>query len=124
MVASVAADDLGHEYALLTLVESDATTAVRGDADMLTLQFGDGLTNVLVHVTVQEGGRRRLDGWVDREVAELRLIQEGLELHAASDGGRFWFDDVPTGIARVRIVLTEPPAEGAGVELLTPRFEL
>ena len=51
VVAAVASADLGREYALLTLVDSDATSAVRGDADMLTMQFSDGQTNVLVHTT-------------------------------------------------------------------------
>lgn len=124
MVASVATADLGHEYALLTLVESEATAAVRGDADMLTLQFSDGHTNVLVHVTIGEGGSRRLDGWADGDVADVHLIQEGAERRADSDGGRFSFDTISAGVARLRVVLLAPPTPDAGTELLTPRFEI
>lgn len=124
MVAAVATADLGREYALLTLVESDATAPVRGDADMLTLQFSDGHTNVLVHVTVGEGGTRRLDGWVDGDVAEVQFIQEGAELRAESDGGRFSLEGVLPGISRLRVILTAPPAPDTGIELLTPRFEI
>lgn len=124
MIAAVATADIGREYALLTLVESETTAAVRGDADMLTLQFSDGHTNVLVHVTIGEGGTRRLDGWADGDVADVRLIQQGAELRAESDGGRFSFDAVGGGISRLRVVLLEPPTPGTGVELLTPRFEI
>src|SRR6478735_7648374 len=64
MVAAVAVEDLSREYALLTLVTGDLA-AVRGDTDTATLQFSDGTTSVLVHVTVTEDGARRIDGWVD-----------------------------------------------------------
>src|SRR5690606_3050097 len=75
MVAAVAADGLAQEYALLTLVESEAATAVRGEADMLTLQFSDGTTNVLIHLTATESDRHRLDGWVDGPAQSVVLIQ-------------------------------------------------
>ena len=39
MVAAVAVEDLTREYALLTLVEGVALSAVRGESDTLTLQF-------------------------------------------------------------------------------------
>ena len=124
MVAAVASADLGRDYALLVLVEGDATTAVRGDADMLTMQFSDGTTSVLVHITPTECGAHRLDGWVDADAREVRLQHEGVEQRAASEGGRFFFDGVPPGIARLRVVLAAAPATGAGAELLTPRFEI
>ena len=124
MVAAVASADLGREYALLTLVESDATSAVRGDADMLTMQFSDGQTSVLVHITPAEQGTRRLDGWVDGEAAEVRLLQEGDVREATTDGGRFSFDDLAPGIARLRVLLAAPPVDGGSTELLTPRFEI
>lgn len=124
MVAAVAAADLGREYALLTLVESDAAGAVRGDADMLTMQFSDGQTNILVHVTHAERGARRLDGWVDGDVASVWLMQEGADTQATPAGGRFAFEDVAAGVSRLRVVLASAPAPGAAIELLTPRFEL
>ena len=55
MVAAVAADGLNREYALLTLVEGQVG-AVRGDADALTLQFSDGTTSILLHVTSTASG--------------------------------------------------------------------
>lgn len=123
MVATVAAADLDRDYALLALVDSDATAAVRGDADLFTLQFSDGRTNLLVHVTPSERGTRRLDGWVDGDVAEVRLLHEGDERGASCADGRFSFDDVAPGVSRLRVVLAKPEP-GAPAELLTPRFEL
>lgn len=124
MIVAVASADLGRDYALLTLVDSGADAAVRGEADMLTMQFGDGYTSVLVHITTTEDDQRRLDGWVVGQVAEVHLVQHGHERRADTDGGRFSFAGVSPGIARVRVVLSAAPAPGAATELLTPRFEL
>lgn len=123
-IVAVAGADLAVEYALLTRVDSDAHAAVRADADLLTMQFTDGRTSVLVHVTAAERGARRVDGWVDGDVAEVHLLHEDEARHAASEGPRFSFDAVPTGIARLRVVLSTPPHPGAPMQLLTPRFEI
>ena len=61
MVAAIAVDDLSREYALLTLVETDLA-AVRGDGDVLTLQFSDGTVTVLLHITRTEQSTHRIDG--------------------------------------------------------------
>ncbi|MFT4051394.1 MAG: hypothetical protein QM677_03995 [Microbacterium sp.] len=122
MVAAVAAADLGREYALLTLVDSAADAAVRGDADMFTMQFSDGRTSVLIHVTPCERDARRIDGWIDGDAAEVYLIRDDAQLRAEADGGRFSFEDVSPGIVRLRVVLAPVPGDAA--ELLTPRFEI
>lgn len=123
MVAATASADLDREYALLALVDSDATAAVRGEADLFTLQFSDGRTNLLVHVTPGERGTRRLDGWVDGDVTEVRLQGEGGDHGVECADGRFSFDDVAPGVSRLRVVLADPEP-GTAAELLTPRFEL
>ncbi|MCT9819145.1 hypothetical protein N3K63_02465 [Microbacterium sp. W1N] len=122
MIAAVAAADLSREFALLVLVDSDATAAVRGDAEMLTLQFSDGTTSVLVHVTSDSGRRRRLDGWVDGAAREAHLVIEGDDLSAPVVDGRFAFDDVESGIVRLRFALAA--TSDGPAELLTPRFEI
>lgn len=124
MIAAVAAADLDREFALLALVDSDAVGAVRGDADMLTLQFSDGRTSVLVHVTVDAGGRRRLDGWVDGSALSAHLLREPRELAVPVIDGRFAFEDVGSGIARLRFELAPDAGLGRATELVTPRFEL
>lgn len=123
MVAAVAAADLSREYALLTLVEASTLDAVRSEADTATLQFSDGRTSVLLHVTATDDGSRRIDGWVHADALALRLMQ-GERDWAAEPGehGRFAFDPVPRGVSRLRIVVRT--AEGQLQEFQTPQFEV
>ncbi|PVE94186.1 hypothetical protein [Microbacterium sp. TPD7012] len=121
MVAAVAADGLTREYALLTLVEGELG-AVRGDADALTLQFSDGTTSILLHVTTTATGRRRVDGWVDTATAEIVLTQGERSVSTSpAETGRFVFDEVPPGLTRVRLTTGEGDAART---LATPQFEL
>jgi len=122
MVAAVAVEDLSREYALLTLVEG-TLAAVRGESDTATLQFSDGTTSVLVHVTATEGGGRRVDGWVDATALAIRLIQADHEWATdPGEHGRFAFDEVTPGVARLRLVVRD--ADGALRDFQTPQFEV
>lgn len=121
MIAAVAAEGLSEEYALLTLVEQPLG-AVRGDADALTLQFSDGTTSILLHVTSTANGRHRIDGWVDTAAAEIELRQgDRRRTTSPSETGRFAFDDVPDGFTSVRLSTTVGGEERI---LSTPQFEL
>ncbi|CAD5137575.1 MULTISPECIES: hypothetical protein [Actinomycetes] len=121
MVAAVAADGLNREYALLTLVEGQLGT-VRGETDALTLQFSDGSTSILLHVTTTASGRRRIDGWVDTAAAEIVLLQGERERRTTpAETGRFVFDEVPSGLSRVRLTATVGDETRT---LETPQFEL
>jgi len=123
MVAAVAVEDLSREYALLTLVEASTLAAVRGETDTATLQFSDGSTSVLLHVTATESGTRRIDGWVDASALAIRLAQGEREWSAdAGEHGRFAFDDVPTGMSRLRLVVRG--ADGDLHDFQTPQFEV
>lgn len=118
MVAVVAVDDLSREYALLTMVEG-VEGAVRGDAETTTLQFSDGVSSVLLHISHTAQNLRRIDGWVDADTSEIRLTQ-GERSWSVPPGelGRFAFDDIPPGLTRVQLVT------GANTkDLLTPQFE-
>lgn len=120
MIAAIATDSLSQEYALLTLVDTPLAE-VRGEAEALTLQFTDGTTSILLHVTTAENGARRLDGWVDTAAVGIELEQHGrTRLTRPADTGRFSFDDVRPGLSRVR--LTSDAPDGGG--LVTPLFEL
>lgn len=122
MVAAVAVEDLTREYALLTLVEG-SLAAVRGEADTATLQFSDGTTTVLLHVTVTEDGGRRVDGWVDASALAIRLSQGEHEWAAeAGEHGRFAFEEVTPGVARLRMVVRD--AGGEMRDFQTPQFEV
>jgi hypothetical protein len=122
MVAAVAVEDLSREYALLTLVESELANT-RGESDTLTLQFTDGDTSVLLHVSSTESGEHRIDGWVDAAALAVKLTQGDREWNAdLGDHGRFSFDSVPSGVARVRLVVRD--AEHGLREFQTPQFEV
>ena len=121
MIAAVAAEGLSEEYALLTLVEQPLG-AVRSDTDALTLQFSDGTTSILLHVTRTASGRHRVDGWVDTATAVIELAQgDRVRRTTASETGRFAFDEVPDGLTRVRLTTTVGDEERT---LSTPQFEL
>ena len=122
MVASVAVEDLTREYALLTLVEG-TLSAVRGEADTSTLQFSDGTTTVLLHVSVTEHDGRRVDGWVDASALAIRLTQGEREWSAEpGEHGRFAFEAVTPGVARLRMVVKD--AAGELRDFQTPQFEV
>jgi hypothetical protein len=120
MVAAVAVEDLSREYALLTLVEGSVLAAVRGEADTATLQFSDGTTSVLLHVSATDG-LRRVDGWVDAAPLAIRLSQGDRDWSAeAGEHGRFAFDAIPSGMSRLRLVVRG--ADGDLREFQTPQF--
>ncbi|MBN9155100.1 MAG: hypothetical protein J0I44_05455 [Microbacterium sp.] len=122
MVAAVAVEDLSREYALLTLVESELANT-RGETDTLTLQFSDGDTSVLLHVSATESGEHRIDGWVDAAALAVKLTQGDREWNAdLGDHGRFSFDAVPSGVARVRLVVRD--GDLGLREFQTPQFEV
>lgn len=121
MIAAVAAEGLSEEYALLTLVD-DPLGAVRGDADTLTLQFSDGTTSILLHVTPTANGRHRIDGWVDTATAEIEVRQgDRIRRTTPSETGRFAVDEVPDGLTSVRLTTMVGGEERI---LSTPQFEL
>jgi len=128
MVAAVATADLSREYALLTLVSQTDLAAVRGEADALTLQFSDGTASVLIHVVPAESGQRRIDGWVDAPAVSIELEQGDRSWTTTPEHGRFAFDGIPAGMARLRVVLAAAPDAAtdasAPADLRTPRFEV
>lgn len=122
MVAAVAAEDLTREYALLTLVAHDLAE-VRSDTDTLTLQFSDGSTNVLLHVTGSGDGLHRIDGWVDASALSVTLIQGEKERAAElGDHGRFALDAVKSGVSRIRLAVRGENGELRDFQ--TPQFEV
>jgi hypothetical protein len=122
MVAAVAVEDLSREYALLTLVSGDLA-AVRGETDTATLQFSDGDTSILLHVTAPEERQRRIDGWVDAAALAVKLVQGDGEWSAELGAhGRFAFEDVKPGVSRIRMVIRDDGGEIR--EFQTPQFEV
>jgi hypothetical protein len=125
MVAAIAVDDLSREYALLTLVQTDLA-AVRGDGDVLTLQFSDGTVTVLLHITRTEQGTHRIDGWVDATPIAVSIVpgSDGGKGRDAQLGehGRFEIDGIGAGLVRLRLTVRDD--QGATHDMQTPQFEL
>lgn len=121
MIAAVAVDDLTREFALLSLVD-EAQAAVRAGDERRTLQFADDDAEVLLHVSLTDGGARRIDGWSRPAVLAARLAQGDAEWAADTRGdGRFSFDGVVPGRARVRMVVKQ---EDGLREVATPWFDM
>lgn len=122
MVAAVAVEDLSREYEQLTLVAGEMV-AVRSDTDTLTLQFSDGTTSVLLHVTATADDDRRVDGWVDASALAVKLVQGSREWSAElGEHGRFAFDGVKPGVSRIRMVVRDQNDQMR--EFQTPQFEV
>ncbi|MFT4135247.1 hypothetical protein [Microbacterium sp.] len=108
------------ERAVLALVADRWPSSVRGDTT--TLEFSDGTTTVLVYVSEAEGGARRVDGWVDAEILEIRLDQGDRQWRTVqSTRGRFAFERVDGGVSR--LLLRVRGADGEVREVCTPQFE-
>jgi hypothetical protein len=123
MVAAVAVTDLSREYEMLTLVEPLRVAVRSEEAETTTVQFSDGDTNVLLHVSATEGGGRRLDGWVDATTLAVMLVQGDTEVPAQQvTDGRFAFDAAVAGLSHLRLVVRD--STGAMREFHTPKFEI
>lgn len=127
MVAAVAAVDISRDYELLTLVEAVDRAEVRSsttELDSATLQFSDGVTSVLLHVSATADGRRRIDGWVTGDALVVRLLQGEEGWSTEPVDARFAFDDVPTGTSTLRLVVRNPSAGGGFREFMTAPFSV
>lgn len=123
IVTAIAMADFAREWELLSLVTDAELSAVRSGSETLTLQFSDGSTSVLLHVTEAAGGGRRVDGWVDGDATEVQLLQDVREWLAEPDQhGRFAFDQVPAGLCRLRLTVRQ--SDGGQREFRTPQFEV
>jgi len=124
MVAAIAVEDLGREYALLTLIETEKA-AVRGDVETLTLQFSDGTVTVLLHLTRTDHGSHRVDGWVDAPTADVTLVQDAGEHSTTPDAnGRFAFDGIGSGMSVVRLTVRAGDDGSEQRQFQTPHFEV
>lgn len=122
VIAALAVEELDREWELLSFVSGAELGAVRGDADVLTLQFSDGSISVLVHVAGQAEGSRRVDGWVDGPAASAELLQGERSWETTpNQSGRFAFTDIPPGLCRLRLLIEQP--DGSRREYRTPQFE-
>lgn len=80
-----------------------------------TITFSSESLTVMLTISNDRGGLRRLDGWIAPAAAlpvELRR-GDGAQYTVADDDGRFSFEQVPAGLMQLRI----HPAENVAVTL-------
>jgi hypothetical protein len=129
MVAAAASVDLDLE--LLALVSSSqelvgARTTTSSEDTTSKLEFSNGDTTVLLLVGPVRRGHRRVDGWLaPLQDATVRLVLDGVpgDLVADTEEGRFSFDAVEPGMARLILALPaqhDTPARA----FATPAFEI
>ena len=127
---ALALDELDVEVARLAddlLLGSGARAAER----TRTITFEAASLSVMITLVGRSGGRMRLDGWLAPPAAvpvELRLrsasdARARTEIRTrattADESGRFVFDEVPQGLAQLRV---RSPGPGAGI--VTPSLLL
>lgn len=113
VIAAIAADDL--DFELLSLTAAEAVGVRGGEAQVLEC-VTDDLT-LMVRISEEPDGTRRLDGWSEG-VREVELLTEhGSRVAPVSDTGRFEFDDLPAGPVRLRL-------RGNDKGFETPEFEV
>ncbi|MCU1552103.1 MAG: hypothetical protein JWR36_2663 [Glaciihabitans sp.] len=128
ILVRLATENLGDEYALLTLVEhSEELVGTRSLSESRTLEFTDGAITILLRVSPSGSGTRRIDGWLaPASTGTLRIVVDGDE-HSieASPEGRFVFPDVALGRARMWLDPQSDEESGAVRRgFTTPEFEL
>lgn len=127
ILVRLATEDLGTEYALLTLVSASRELAgVRGISDNHTLEFSDGETTVLLRVSSAGAGKRRIDGWLaPSSAAALRLeTPTGEFTTEAGDDGRFAFAEIADDHARIWLDRASDRLGSIQQGFTTPEFDL
>lgn len=123
VLAAIAVEDLDTDFALLRLLEVRSELAGTRTADtqpnVATFQFDNGEVELLLHVSVLDESRRRLDGWLAPSGAMLATLRsDTAEWRAPIDaGGRFEFSSLPSGPMRLWL-------QGGGHAFSTTMFEL
>ncbi len=122
---AVALDEVWAEVAHIQRQGSHGPLAgVRGGPDASAIAPGMSFSSSDLTVTIMtspsSSGRLRIDGWVapdDGGAVGLRVADE--TRRTVPEQGRFWFDDVPSGLVQFFVETTD-----GDVRMITPAVEL
>lgn len=106
------------EHGLATLCADPGLAVARGPDQVRNITFECQTLTIAITITTTGTGRYRLGGWLAPPAslpAEIRSAGSRLRV-SSDDGGRFVFEDVPTGEVRLAVL----PVSGASVELVDP----
>jgi len=106
------------ERELATVCADLKLAAVRGVDQARTITFECQLLTIAITISVTGTDRYRLDGWIAPPASlPVEILSAGSRLQTSSDdGGRFVFEDVPTGETQLAVL----PVSGGPVELVNP----
>lgn len=122
---AVALDEVWAEVAHIQRQGARGPVAgVRGNADGGSVAPGMSFSSSDLTMTIMtspiDSGRLRIDGWVapdDGGAVCLRVADE--TRRQVPEQGRFWFDDVPSGLVQLFVEATD-----GEVRMITPAVEL
>lgn len=128
VLVAIAMDDIDADYEFLTLVQRDAHLAGTrhdGVSDRILIELRSGTLTVLVRVSREPTGTRRLDGWVAPASGGLvTLVQDDRSVAAVIDAnGRFDIPDARPGLTRLVVSPDAGPEAPLG-EFRTTVFEI
>jgi len=114
------------DFELLRSHDPVELVGARGAGSTATLTFSSESFTMMVSLSPSDHDSRRLDGWLAPAAAlrvELRTLS-GIRATVADPNGRFAFDDVPAGPAR--LVVHPPDAHHTLLDhsVATPAFEI
>ena len=110
-------DNVEHELATMC-ADLELSAAVRGSDHARTVTFECQMLTIAITITATGTDRYRLDGWIAPPASlPVEMSSAGSRSRTSSDdGGRFVFEDVPTG----EMQLTVLPVSGGPAELVNP----
>lgn len=112
----------------------EAELAARGAEESWTVTFDSDSLTIMIRVDANPDGTARVDGWLAPPQAhevEIRRADSSLAVNA-DNRGRFVFDSVPRGTARLIVHPAKPSVNadgsggpaGAGKPVITPALAL
>ena len=118
---------LEREVARLVTEEDPRLVGARGTEESRTVTFDSASLSIVIRIEENKNGSVRIDGWLappqPRDI-ELQTSAETLSV-ASDEQGRFAFDEVPPGTARLVVVGAAARDQGNGApSVVTPALVL
>jgi hypothetical protein len=123
---SLAMRGLETEVARLAAEEDPRLIAARGTEQSRTVTFDSDSLIIMIRIDSNKNGTVRIDGWLappQRREIETRTLVETLST-SSDEQGRFAFDDVPQGTARLVVRAAEHEQSGSGPSVVTQALVL
>jgi len=127
---ALALRELDAEIADFASAADELALAARGTEESRTITFDSDSLTIMIRVDANPDGTARIDGWIappHPRLVEIKMPNKALTA-IADELGRFVFDSVPRGAAR--LIVKPPEADTAGEDdgpvksVITPALTL